>query len=64
MTEAERKVEVVKCDNCGDVTTQDNLLPLEQVKDLAMRLDVGSELPAGECSDCGAFSYVVEEGAA
>ena len=51
----------VECDNCGDVTTQDNLLPLEEVKDLSIRLDVGSEIPAGECLDCGAFSYIKEE---
>ena len=51
----------VECDNCGDVTTQDNLLPLEEAKDLSMRLDVGSEIPAGECLDCGAFSYIKEE---
>ena len=51
----------VECDNCGDVTTQDNLLPLEEAKDLFMRLDVGSEIPAGECLDCGAFSYIKEE---
>ena len=57
-------VELVKCDNCGDVTTGDNLLPLGEIKDLPMRLDVGSEVPAGECLDCGAFSYVVEGGAA
>ena len=51
----------VECDNCGDVTTQDNLLPLEEVKDLSMRLDVGSEIPAGECLECGAFSYIKKE---
>ena len=50
-----------ECDNCGDVTTQDNLLPLEEAKDLSMRLDIGSEIPAGECLDCGAFSYIKEE---
>ena len=51
----------VECDNCGDVTTQDNLLPLEEAKDLSMRLDAGSEIPAGECLECGAFSYIKEE---
>ena len=51
----------VECDNCGDITTQDNLLPLEEAKDLSMRLDVGSEIPAGECLKCGAFSYIKKE---
>ena len=51
----------VECDNCGDVTTQDNLLPLEEAKDLSMRLDIGSEIPAGECLKCGAFSYIKKE---
>ena len=37
---------------------------LEEEKDLSMRLDVGSKIPAGECLKCGAFSYVVEGGAA
>ena len=50
-----------ECDNCGDITTQDNLLPLEEAKDLSMRLDVGSEMPAGECLKCGAFSYIKKE---
>jgi len=50
-----------ECDNCGDVTTQDNLLPLEEAKDLSMRLDVGSDIPAGECLECGAFSYIKED---
>lgn len=48
----------VKCDNCGDITTQDNLLPIGEAKDLSMRLDIGSEMPAGECLECGAFSYI------
>ena len=51
----------VEWGNCGDVTTQDNLLALEYARDLSMRLDVGSEIPAGECLDCGAFSYITEE---
>jgi len=58
-----RRHKFYECDNCGDITTQDNLLPLEEVKDLSMRLDIGSETPAGECLKCGAFSYVVEGGA-
>ena len=51
----------VECDNCGDVTTKDNLLPLEEAKDLSMRLDIGSQIPAGECLKCSAFSYIKDK---
>lgn len=46
-----------KCDNCS--VTHD-ILALEPIKDVEQRLDCGSEIPAGECPECGALCYVVK----
>lgn len=48
------------CDNCGAIAKAQNLIPLEEVKDLNDRLDEGGEVPAGECKKCGALSYVID----
>ena len=55
---SEGKTAQVECDNCGDLTTADDLLPLDEAPDLSARLDVGGVVPAGECLKCGAFSYI------
>ena len=34
---------------------------LDEAQDLAERLTPGDEVPAGECPDCGALSYIVRE---
>jgi hypothetical protein len=47
-----------KCDNCGCDTLR---CELEDIPDLNQRLDVGGVVPAGECAECGSFSYEVEE---
>ena len=51
----------VKCDNCGNVATIFDLVPLENVPDLTSRIDPGAEIPAGECRECGALSYLQTE---
>ena len=56
----EEQTAQVICDNCGDMTTADDLLSLDQAPDLSARLDVGGMVPAGECLKCGAFSYLEE----
>lgn len=46
------------CDNCtwqGDPTIE-----LEEIPDLAMRLDPGEEVPSGECPKCGALCYLIK----
>ena len=50
-----------KCDNCSHITEEANLKPLTQVHHLGSRLDAGYETPAGECLECGAFSYLLKE---
>lgn len=46
------------CANCEFRTTREEaIIPLEEVKDLASRLDPGSVVPAGECPECGALLY-------
>ena len=47
---------LTKCDNCG--RKSDTFKPLSEVEDLHLRLDPGSEVPAGECLKCGALVYL------
>lgn len=50
----------VRCDNCdwtGD-SEDETVKTLVQVHHLGERLDPGSEVPAGECPECGAFVYL------
>lgn len=50
----------IHCDNCeweGDLDGEDYLV-LDEVEDLETRLEPGREVPAGECSDCGALVYM------
>lgn len=52
--------ELCGCDNCEWEGPQTELrCQLEDIPDLAQRLDVGSEVPAGECPKCGALAYLV-----
>ena len=46
------------CGNCGYEEWESQLqVPLTITPDLQQRLDPGSEVPAGECSNCGALTY-------
>lgn len=47
-----------KCDNCGKVF--DDLEELDGYKDFWSRVEIGKEIPAGDCPDCGAFAYLVK----
>lgn len=50
---------LAECGDCGAICTVDDLAKsLFEVDDLPERLDVGGEVPAGEC-ECGALAYVV-----
>lgn len=48
--------QVCRCDLCGWEGTA--TMPIE---DPSARLDAGSEVPAGECPECGALAYVVKD---
>lgn len=47
-----------KCDNCGKVWKDYQLDPS---KHLHERMDEGGPMPSGDCPECGAFCYPVEE---
>lgn len=48
------------CDNCNWAgTIADILCDLEHTPNLGERLDVGGEVPVGECPECGALAYLV-----
>ena len=51
----------VECDNCGNVATILDLIPLQDVPCLTSRIEPGAEIPAGECRECGALSYLHPE---
>lgn len=46
------------CHNCDWAGPLDEC---EEVDDIGARLDPGSEVPAGQCPDCGALAYLVKE---
>ncbi len=47
-----------KCGNC-DKTWETS--DLDDISNLGMRLDPGSEVPAGSCPECGCLCYLVSE---
>lgn len=48
------------CNNCGKTWPADKLL---DIPDFETRVEVGKEIPAGECLDCGALCYLCKEAA-
>jgi hypothetical protein len=50
---------LTRCDNCGAERFDRDL---QEVQRLGERLEPGGEVPAGECPDCGALCYLVQEG--
>lgn len=47
----------IRCGNCDGRFLVHQVVPLQEVKDLADRLDPGSVVPVGECRTCGALCY-------
>ena len=45
------------CENCGTTLRDDECRTLSETRDIALRLDSGGEVPAGECPRCGALVY-------
>lgn len=55
---------MTRCGNCGRRCAEIDLaVRLPDIPDLAIRLVPGSEVPAGECSECGALVYIDLENA-
>jgi hypothetical protein len=57
MPEQRRLSIMTECANCGARRLHGDL---KEIQDLSERIDPGSEVPAGECCDCGALCYLVE----
>lgn len=49
---------LARCDNCGNT---EPLSQLRDIKDYCQRVEPFGEEPDGECSKCGALSYVINE---
>jgi predicted RNA-binding Zn-ribbon protein involved in translation (DUF1610 family) len=47
--------ESCSCDNCS---WQGPATALDAINDIQERIDPGSEVPAGQCPDCGALAYL------
>lgn len=47
------------CQNCELEADEDEIIPLEQVEDLLLRIQPGEVVPAGECRACGALVHLV-----
>ena len=53
----------VHCDNCNkDFSVKKMRVVFPNIPHLSERLDIGGEVPAGECPECGSLVYVVKEG--
>lgn len=51
-----------ECEDCDWHGIADQLgCEFADIPDLYERLDIGSEVPAGECPDCGCLAYLVED---
>jgi len=50
---------LARCDNCEWVGPEDKTKPWFESDRYVERLDVGGEVPAGECPECGAWAYRV-----
>ena len=49
---------LTQCQNCGKVNKK--FKPLEEVKNLLLRIAPGEIVPAGECLECGALVHQIE----
>ncbi|MDA8140730.1 MAG: hypothetical protein M0036_18950 [Desulfobacteraceae bacterium] len=54
LVEALGDEDIARCDNCGKTFHDQGLDP---IRHLHMRVDVGGEMPAGQCPSCGALAY-------
>lgn len=49
---------LAECDDCGETWRVDDLDDIERYHE---RVSSGSTVPAGECPECGALCYLLEE---
>ena len=52
-----------ECDNCGKVSASKEILSIDDMDwgQLLKRIEPGGIVPSGECPDCGALCYLVNE---
>ena len=50
-------MEFHRCQNCDLVLSDDQVIPLEEVKCLEQRVSTGEPTPSGECPECGALTH-------
>ena len=48
---------VVRCQDCRRILKKNDLIPVEQVKNLHQRVAPGEPMPVGECKHCGALAH-------
>ena len=61
----ESDMKICKCNNCGWRGAEAEIgVPLKDCKGLGERLNPGSEVPVGECPDCGCLAYHIKDTAA
>ena len=46
---------------CDDCQHEEHWETLGDIEDIGQRINAGHEVPAGECSECGCFSYLVKK---
>lgn len=51
----------VKCQNCEGIYDEDEIIPLEMVRDLFQRIAPGEVVPVGECRRCGALCHYTDD---
>jgi len=49
-----------RCQDCGDQFRDDQVVPLDQVKNLLERVSPGEPMPSGECPECGALCQPIK----
>lgn len=51
-----------ECDNCGWIGAEDELgCVLADMEDLFERIDPGCPVPSGDCPECGACAYPIDD---
>ena len=51
----------VQCENCETVFDEDDILyKLEEITNLALRIEPGDVVPYGECPECDSLVYLLE----
>lgn len=52
-----------ECQNCGLIVGDDDIVPIEEVRDIFERVSPGEPFPSGECRECGALTQLVGDDA-